>query len=262
MSNISFNVGAICDAGNVKKINQDNLLVKIGETHFGEFGLFVIADGMGGLAAGEVASGIIISTFKKWWEKDLPVLLYSSNFSLDLVDEQLKKIIQIINQTVINYGVSINKNLGSTLSMLFLYDRSYILKHIGDSRIYIINKKTIKLTEDHSWVAEQLKEGNITYKEALNHPKRNVLTRCIGTRNIELYESKGYVTENDVFLLCSDGFYNYLDEQEILKDILKCTKNKNNVQECLSNMLKKIKSKKAHDNISAIIISQNKDNNG
>jgi len=163
---------------------------------------------------------------------------------------------------VINYGVSINKNLGSTLSMLFLYDRSYILKHIGDSRIYIINKKTIKLTEDHSWVAEQLKEGNITYKEALNHPKRNVLTRCIGTRNIELYESKGYVTENDVFLLCSDGFYNYLDEQEILKDILKCTKNKNNVQECLSNMLKKIKSKKAHDNISAIIISQNKDNNG
>jgi serine/threonine protein phosphatase PrpC len=66
--------------------------------------------------------------------------------------------------------------------------------------------------------------------------------------------------ENDTFLLCSDGFYNYLDEQEILKYILKCIKNKNDVQECLSNMLKKIKSKKAHDNISAIVISQNTQN--
>lgn len=259
MNGISFNVGAICDTGNVKKINQDNLLVKIGETHFGEFGLFVIADGMGGLADGEVASGIIISAFKKWWEKDLPLLLNSGNFTLDLVDNQLKKLIQIINETVINYGASINKSVGSTLSMLFLYDRSYLLKHIGDSRIYVINKKISKLTEDHSWVAEQLQEGNISYEEALNHPKRNVLTKCIGAfSDIELYELNGDVAENDTFLLCSDGFYNYLDEQEILKDILKCVKNKNHVQECLSNMLKKIKCKKAHDNISAIIISQNK----
>ena len=257
MSYISFNIGAICDVGNVKEINQDNLLIKIGETHFGEFGLFVIADGMGGLAAGEVASSIIISSFKKWWEKDLSLLLNSNNFSLDLIDTQLKELIQIINQTVIDYGVSINESVGSTLSMLFLYNNSYLIKHIGDSRIYIINKKISKLTEDHSWVDEQLREGKLTYKEALNHPKRNVLTKCIGTfSNIEPYESKGSVMENDTFLLCSDGFYNYLDEQEILKYILKCIKNKNDVQECLSNMLKK-SNLKSHDNISAIVISQN-----
>lgn len=259
MDNISFNVGAICDIGNVKKINQDNLLVKIGGTHFGEFGLFVIADGMGGLAAGEVASNIIISTFKNWWKKIWHSLLLNNNeFNLDLVDSQLKKLIQIINQMVIDYGISINENVGSTLSMLFLYNNSYLIKHIGDSRIYLINKKISKLTEDHSWVAEQLREGKLTYKETLNHPKRNVLTQCIGVfSDIDLYELRGSVMENDTFLLCSDGFYDYLDEQKILKYILKCINNKDDAQNCLANMLNKIKSKKAHDNISAIVIFQN-----
>lgn len=259
MNSISFNVGAICDIGNIKKINQDNLLVKIGETHFGEFGLFVIADGMGGLAAGEVASSVIISTFKNWWENDLSLLLNTNEFNLDLVDNQLKKLIQTVNQTIIDYGTSINQNVGSTLSMLFLYNNTYLIKHIGDSRIYLINKKISRLTEDHSWVAEQLKMGKLTYKEALNHPKKNVLTKCIGVfSDIDLYELKGFMVETDSFLLCSDGFYNYLDEQEILKDILKCINNKNHAQDCLTNLLNKVKSKKAHDNISAIIVSQNK----
>ena len=69
MSYISFNIGAICDVGNVKEINQDNLLIKIGETHFGEFGLFVIADGMGGLAAGELQAVLLYLPLKNGGKK-------------------------------------------------------------------------------------------------------------------------------------------------------------------------------------------------
>ncbi|MDQ2085704.1 protein phosphatase 2C domain-containing protein [Herbivorax sp. ANBcel31] len=253
----NFNVGAICDTGNIKKINQDNLLVKIGETHFGEFGLFVIADGMGGLSAGEVASSIIVSNFKKWWEKDLSALINTDNFNLHLIDIGLKKLIQAINQNILDYGTSIKESVGSTLSMLFLYNNSYLIKHIGDSRIYLINKNITKLTKDHSWVAQLVREGKLTWKQAKNHPKRNVLTKCMGVSNdIDLYELKGSIMETDNFLLCSDGFYNYLDEQEILKYIQKCKGSNNHVQEYLSSMLKKIKSKKAHDNISAIAVLQ------
>lgn len=253
-----FVIGAMTDKGNIKASNQDSILVKVGEDSEGEFGLFLVADGMGGLAAGEEASRIIADNFDFWWRNNLADLLQKDeNLNMVLLDIELNNLVKSINRNIIDFGKSIHEKAGSTLSMLFIYKNSYIIKHIGDSRIYLINSKVTKLTEDHSWVAQQVMEGRITEAEAKTHPGRNVLTRCLGVHeNIQLFAKHGEVNPDDCFLICSDGFYNYIDEDEILNSVSDCKKEDGDVHECLARLLEEIKLRGAHDNISAVLVNQ------
>ncbi|MFZ5988213.1 MAG: PP2C family protein-serine/threonine phosphatase [Bacillota bacterium] len=254
----SFSIGALTDVGNVKKINQDNILVRIGDGSLGEFGLFVVADGMGGLAAGETASRMIVNGFSSWWDNKLSSMLNTDeNLNIGIVNKELDTLIRAINSDIIDFGLSINDKVGSTLSMLFIYGSTYLIKHIGDSRVYLINSSMTKLTEDHSWVALQVREGKMTPEEARNHPKRNILTRCIGvTHDIEIFETGGEIRPEDSFVLCSDGFYNYLDENEIHEGIISGKEDDDNVQEYLVHLLEKVKLRGAHDNVSVIAVCQ------
>jgi len=253
-----FVIGAMTDKGNLKTSNQDNILVKVGEGREGEFALFLVADGMGGLAAGEIASRIIADDFSFWWSNNLSDLIHKDeNLNMGLLDFELNNLVKSINGNIIDFGRSINEKAGSTLSMLFVYKNYYVIKHIGDSRIYLINNTVTRLTEDHSWVAQQVKEGRLTEAEAKVHPKRNVLTRCLGVvENIQLYEKHGEVEPEDSFLICSDGFYNYVDEGEILESVSNCKKEDGDVQECLAKLLEEIKLRGAHDNVSAVLVNQ------
>jgi len=104
----SFAIGALTDIGNVKKTNEDNILVKVGDEKNGEFGLFLVADGMGGLAAGEVASGIIVNEFNLWWERQLPGILnqegntvLDTDTVLNAISWELDRLIQDINKKII-----------------------------------------------------------------------------------------------------------------------------------------------------------------
>jgi serine/threonine protein phosphatase PrpC len=256
-----FTIGAITDTGNLKKQNQDNILVKVGDGSYGEFGLFIVADGMGGLAEGETASRIIVDWFAHWWDNDLSIMLNEDeNIDMHWVDNQLVKLIESINRRIIDFGMSINQKVGSTLSALFIYGDTYFIKHIGDSRIYSMNDGVVKLTEDHSWVAQQVREGKMTSDEAKIHPNRNVLTRCLGVmESIELYECMGRIKPEDDFLVCSDGFHNYLDEEEIYSHIDLCKKEEGDIQECLAKLLQSVKQRGAHDNVSAVLVCQNHD---
>lgn len=258
MDKRGFCIGALTDVGNVKKVNQDSILVKVGDGTQGEFGLFVVADGMGGLAAGERASNIIVEGLDYWWKNNLSLILCKNeNIELSVIDQELNNAIKEINKRIIDFSISINEKVGSTLSALFIYRNTYIIKHIGDSRIYILNDSVRKLTEDHSWVAQQVREGKISPEEAKTHTKRNILTRCAGViEDIKIFELSGEIRPSDDFLLCSDGFYNFLDEEEIFNSLSGCKKQDKDIQESLIELLEKVKSRGAHDNVSAIVICQ------
>ncbi|MCX7710828.1 MAG: protein phosphatase 2C domain-containing protein [Clostridia bacterium] len=251
-----FDIGALSDIGFVKKTNQDSILVKIGEDKTGEFGLFVVADGMGGLSYGDVASRIIIDEFKKWWDGRLRSVICNDRVSADSIIKDLERLIIMINLKIIDYGKSVKSKVGSTLSMLFIYRNTYIVLHIGDSRIYKVNQVVHQITEDHSWAAQLLKEGKLSSQEARNFVGKNMLTRCMGVEEkIEIFKAARKVKKGDCFLVCSDGFHNLISEEEMLETIAQCSAGKERVlQGAVRGLFKTVKKRGAYDNISAIAV--------
>jgi len=250
-----FSIGTISDKGYIKRINQDNILVKIGEDDFGEFGLFVVADGMGGLADGHVASKIVIEALRKWWSDELAMVLDSPEISLYKISDSLTKVIYNANFQVGQYGHSKGKKLGTTLSMIFIYRNSYIVKHIGDSRIYLIEDSLKLITEDHSWVAEQVNANIMTLDEAESHKNRNALTRCIGVSdNIDIFEYIGELTKDTGVLLCSDGLYKLVDDFTIYNIVNKyIKKDSSKLQNGVIELLNLVKKNGAIDNVSIVM---------
>jgi len=253
----SFIVGASSVAGTTKKINQDNILVKIGESDEGEFALFVVADGMGGLTDGEVASRICIEFLKSWWDSELATIINETlDYKPNKVAQSLEKVFQAINSHIIEYSQNIGERVGSTLSVLFILKDTFIIKHIGDSRVYRIQKHLLEqLTEDHSFVAQEVLAGRIGKEQARLHPKRNILTQCVGVfNNINVFESRGNVMQDDIFLLCSDGFYVKLSDED-LKAFLIEEERENDLDTVLRSMVKVVKDRDEKDNISVIVIN-------
>ncbi len=192
------------DRGKVREINEDA---------FGyRDNLFVVADGMGGHQAGEVASAIAVETILK----------------IDLTSEiktTLQKALEDANQAILNRAGH-NKELsgmGTTVAVLYVgMERAYVI-HIGDSRVYYLSGNNLKqLTSDHSLVNELVKTGEITVEEAKSHPQRNILTRALGsnetleTEVIDIEANKG-----DKFLLCSDGLTNAVPEALIKERMIR-----------------------------------------
>lgn len=259
-----FSLGVLSDKGLVKESNQDGILIEIGEGRNGEFGLFAVADGMGGHAAGDVASEMAISGLRNWWCSMLPdiaagdVELYSGG----LISLSLEKAINNINAEIIGYGARIGERVGTTLSVLFIFEDLYWIEHVGDSRIYIVNKAVRQVTEDHSLVAGLVAGGFISRGEAAVHPKRNILTRCLGAKHrLELFESRGSLQKGDVFILCSDGFYVRLEEDEILSAVDKYQSGRHRLQNIVDVLSGTVKARGEADNISAIFIAEAADKN-
>lgn len=176
------------DRGKVRELNEDA---------FGYHGgLFVVADGMGGHQAGEVASAIAVDTILK------------ADISGD-VKTALQKSLMAANQAILKQAEQSKEynGMGTTVAVLFFGDNRAFVTHIGDSRVYYLSGDSLKqLTSDHSLVNELVKTGEITAEEAKSHPQRNILTRALGSNDSfdpEIIEIE--VTKGDKFLLCSDG---------------------------------------------------------
>lgn len=195
--------GAKTDIGKVRELNEDSFGCKEN--------LFVVADGMGGHRAGEVASSIAVETV----------------LTLDLATasgERLRDIILKANGSIME-EMSNNPELsgmGTTIAALLVLPDQAVTAHIGDSRIYQFTAmgELIRLTADHSLVAELIRNGELTEAEARNHPQRNMLTRALGTQGkleIEIHTVPRMT--GDKFLICSDGLTTMVEEplfQEIL----------------------------------------------
>ncbi|HXC25499.1 MAG TPA: protein phosphatase 2C domain-containing protein, partial [Gemmatimonadaceae bacterium] len=167
-----FAVAAGSDVGRVRKGNEDSYYADANEHR----GLFIVADGMGGHAAGEVASHMTVGIISG----DLAELNDLENaHAFELVSETLRHANEAVFERTLlekdKYG------MGTTASVLVLADERFIIGHVGDSRIYLLrNGELRQLTHDHSVVQEQLDAGVITPQEARNHRQSNVITRCIG----------------------------------------------------------------------------------
>lgn len=253
-----FKIGLVNDIGLVKKSNRDNLLVKIGEAEGEEFGLFVVADGVDGMCFGDMASNIAVKYLKEWWNNNLlPLLTLPSDEAANSISNQLLQVIINVNNQIYQYGLQNGEKGGTTLSVLFIYRDFYIIKNCGDSRVYYIDEGNLTVTKDDSWVFDQIALGKMTKNEARVHPKRNLLTKCIGVfENINIYESLGKLKRNHIFMLSSDGVHSYFSEDEIKEKILECQnlKDSKNVQSIADGILEQVYLKGAVDNISLIFV--------
>jgi len=246
----TLDVSTHSDSGDKRPFNEDRVLVKK-YTIFNEtWGMFLVADGLGS-NHNKIASQIIVDGLSNWWDNDLATML-SFSFEPDVVFARLDETIAKINEKI--FSIESEKKIGSTLSLLFMMEDKYVIRHVGDSRIYVLNRENgiRQLTEDHSYVAAQVAAGLMTAEEAKVHPKRNVITRCMGMKNtVSMFSHMGIAGENDVFLLCTDGFYNLISEDAILDIVFN---SELQTSEKVQILRKCIKS--AHDNVSIILVSK------
>lgn len=199
------------DVGITRSNNEDYFVI------CEELNLYVVADGMGGHNAGEVASKLacetIISKIKE--------MMAEGRFSWE---NDIEQVVEHTNDVILQY-VAENPNcrgMGTTLVIAYLEEGSIKLINIGDSRCYGYTKEgLLQLTKDHSLVAELVKLGTITQEEAQTHPDRNIITSALGvSKQYEIYRSMYPCNRFDGFLLCTDGLTNMVSNEEILKLIV------------------------------------------
>ncbi|MGM0410464.1 MAG: Stp1/IreP family PP2C-type Ser/Thr phosphatase [Bacillota bacterium] len=189
--------------GNVRKNNEDNFLLKLKP-----FPLIVVADGMGGHKAGDVASQVAVDLIKN----------YEFEFEKEILDE-IEDLFNMVNKEIITIG-SKNpeyKGMGTTLSLALIYNNKLYIGHIGDSRIYIYrNSKLEKITTDDSLVNELIEKGKISKGEAFNHPQKHILTQALGTDyKINIEKKIVELKDNDILLFCTDGLTDMIREEKI-----------------------------------------------
>lgn len=179
-----------------------------------DLGLCVLADGMGGAAAGEIASRIFV---------EAAIEVFSESDSR--LDKAAQRLIQdafeLAHDRILNHIETQpqHRGMGCTAELLAFQENGYVLGHIGDSRSYLFrNGQFKKLTKDHSFIQEQLNQGLITPDEARKHPLRNVILRAVGIEeDLALDLVRGVPQKGDIFLLCSDGLTDMIEEDAIVK---------------------------------------------
>lgn len=234
---------AATDVGRRRKHNEDAYLCD------DELGLWVVADGMGGQAAGEVASQQTVETVLEMVRRGLgnPRPNQPVNHS-----RVLESAVQAATYMV--YGMAEldrdKAGMGTTLSAMLLSPRGAVLAQVGDSRIYRIrDDRAEQLTEDHTLVNWQLRQGLITPEDARTSRQRNVITRAVGNREyvqVDLIETD--VRLGDQFLLCSDGLHGYLRPEEIPEEV------RAGGQAAVDNLVRLANERGGKDNITAVLV--------
>ena len=191
------------DIGLVRPVNEDSYICL-------DSAVYVVADGMGGHAAGEVASALLTQTAKEILEGLGPN---------DITEALLRQVVLEANRRILAKaeGDNIYNGMGTTASLLCLKEQQAVWAHVGDSRIYLLHEgKLQQITKDHSLVWDLVENGSITPEEAQQHPKRNLLTRAVGVDEDLLVDTGAFpIVAGDKFLLCSDGLTNMVSDASI-----------------------------------------------
>jgi protein phosphatase len=212
-----FESFAASDTGQVRQLNEDSLLANERE------GVFLVADGMGGLSKGDVASRIAVETVNRFITESRTEditwpIKPQDQYSME--ENRFLAAISLANWSVYSEFLRDNRNsaMGTTLVGLLVDKEMAIVTNIGDSRVYLIRNDTIQqVTEDHSLVMDEVRKGNMTLEEARLHPQRHVINRALGiaeTARVDI--SSIALQEGDLFLLCSDGLSDMLTDEELL----------------------------------------------
>lgn len=198
------------DVGMIRSGNEDNFAVNAAQN--GERGLFIVADGMGGHAAGEVASEMAVQTL----ERELANLKDLDDKSSG---ERVADALRMANRTIHDRTITeVDKQgMGTTASVLIVSGTRYLIGQVGDSRVYLLRDGALQqLTKDHSYVQEQVDAGFLTPEQARYHPYSNVITRCVGASpDVQPDVYAGDVRVGDLFLVASDGLTGMVDDRRL-----------------------------------------------
>lgn len=257
---LAFDTVAMTDTGMVRANNEDSLLAldtaEIKRAGVTSCGIYLVADGMGGHQAGEVASNMAAK-----------IISDSLQESLNLAEEPLvpdfiiERAMEKANREIYNTarGTPHLLTMGTTVTLGFRLDNRLYIGHIGDSRAYLVRKgRILQLNEDHSLVARLVKEGIITFEEAKNHPDRNKIYRCLGVAtgvDIDSYRQvagKNWLSLNsgDSLLFCTDGLSGYVSDAEILD----CLLHAGGAESACRELVRLANLKGGEDNISVIVV--------
>lgn len=235
----------VTDKGKVRQHNEDSGGVFISQS--GQR-LAIVADGMGGHRAGDVASKMALIKLQEEWEKTVRIE------TADQAENWLKNHINQVNRVLYEHSKKHSEceGMGTTIVAAIVTDLFSTIAHIGDSRCYILNETGFsQVTEDHSLVNELVRSGEISKEDAEHHPRKNVLLRALGTEiSVEMDIKTILFEEGDRLLLCSDGLSNKVTETEIV-DILK---NDLEIEVKAHSLVKLANNHGGEDNITLIIV--------
>lgn len=246
-----FMIAYHTDVGIKKKTNQDSLLLKGIAKDKEEILLAVLCDGMGGMVKGELASATVIHAFSDWFEKTYTQK--GSLWSADEIKGQWQVLLEQVNELLMNHGQDAQIQLGTTVTALLLCSSGeYLIGHVGDTRIYQINPKITQMTEDHTFIAREIRRGNMTPEQAAGDSRRNVLLQCIGVNKFfEPQYISGTFKNGDSVLLCSDGFRHEVTETELYEEV-RSADNEQEMKRKLVKLVELNKQRQETDNITAI----------
>lgn len=239
-----MNVFFETNKGIMRENNEDSLIVE----EFDNYCLYAVADGMGGHKAGEVASSIAIEGIRSYFIESVgkenfqppSFIIESVNLSNDKIRKESLK-----NEECYGMGTTV------TMAVIDKKQDTIYIGNVGDSRAYLFRDDVIKqITIDHTYVNELLKDGRITAEEAKKHPKRNVITRALGSEEFvhaDIFELELY--KNDILLLCTDGLTTHVSDDKML-DIIKEYGSSESVQK----LIKLANDNGGTDNITIIIV--------
>ena len=248
----SIEAFGMTDVGRKRKHNEDNYALDLEE------GLFIVADGMGGHAAGEVASKITVETIGEFIaatrQKEEATWPFKYNHRLLFNSNRLAVAIEKANERVMSAVAAQPwlKGMGTTVVAGLLNEKILSLAHVGDSRAYLFRGgKLSLLTDDHSWVHEQVTAGILTEEEAKSHPLKNVVTRALGggpSVSPDLQELS--FSAGDRFVFCSDGLTTMLADGEI-RD---CAAAEKDPQTLCRRLVDMANEKGGVDNITVVVV--------
>lgn len=242
------------DIGNGRKYNQDAYLFRQREYKKKRILMAVVCDGMGGLKRGEIASTYIIEVLKQWFDETLPELFKKEN--MEGIKRNLISLIKKVNSNLLLMSQGADDAMGSTLTLLFGMEKEFFVLNVGDSRAYWFDHKRKFVTTDHTLVQLEVKAGNLTREEARKDPRRHILTRCVGvTKDISVDCYHGTLRPGMEFLLCTDGFYGMLYEEEIYQ----VEESKQQMKAWVEGCFQKVKERGELDNLSCILIKVSKE---
>lgn len=254
-----FDCGISVDVGKVRDHNEDTAGVfenQAGLPERGIDGLYIVADGMGGHAAGEVASAISVDVIlQQCGKREFPRQVKSfSQLTQDEKRQWISEVISQANQAIFNRSKSEGNDMGSTTVMAIRSGDEVAIANVGDSRAYMISKdgKGIsQATKDHSLVSEMVRKGIITEEEARDHPQKNVIIRTMGHKpqvEVDVFFAK--IPSGGSMILCSDGLSGMVDDGQIRKIVTSALSS----SDASKKLIDAANAAGGQDNISAIVV--------
>lgn len=241
-----MDIGVKTDTGRIRDNNQDAYYLPSDKN----VPLFIIADGMGGHKAGEIASSLAIDLISENFNKFLDM----ENVNEENIKENILKSINKANEKIYKKAMKEEdcSGMGTTVTLAYISNKNLYIGHVGDSRAYAFKDgNLLQITEDHSLVEELIKNGSISKEEAKYHPQRNIITRAVGTsKNIEVDIMALSKKTVEILLLCTDGLTSMLDDDEIKNTLI----NSENMQLACEDLVKLSNDKGGYDNITVLAI--------